>query len=83
MDLQTAINYVKQYRMNGKSCYIHSANRYNQTFVTNLGEISFACMKARYNHGGKSKWWRAYLSFADNGKPFPSKQFGNVKEINP
>lgn len=80
MNLKTAIQYTKQYRRNGKSCYIHSANRNNVSFQTNAGRIDFVCEKCRYEHGGKSKWWRAYLRFAETGKAFPSKLFATLTE---
>lgn len=80
MNIKTAIQYVSQYRHNGKSCYIHSANRYDKTFATNVGTVEFTCCKCWYSHGGKSKWWRAYLKF-ENGKTVPSKLFNSLVEI--
>lgn len=81
MNLKTAIQYTKQYRRNGKSCYIHTVNRNNASFETNVGRLDFVCEKATYYHGGKSKWWRAYLRFAETGKAVPSKLFYTVTEI--
>lgn len=80
MNIKTAIQYVRQYRKNGKSCYIHSTNRYDCDFITNHGIISFVCHKCHYSHGGNSKWWRAYLRF-ENGKAVPSKLFTKLVEI--
>lgn len=80
MNLSQAITYTKQYRRHGKSCYIHSKNRYNKTFYTNQGMIKFICVKCHYHHGGKSKWWRAYLTF-ENNKPIPTTMFHNIVEL--
>ena len=80
MNLNAAIQYVRQYRRNGKSCYIHAANRNDVSFSTNVGTLRFICEKCRYRHGGKSKWWRAYLRF-DNGSAVPSKLFATIHEI--
>lgn len=80
MNLKTAIQYAKQYRRNGKSCYIHTVNRHGAGFRTNYGRIDFACEKATYAHGGKSKWWRAYLRFAETGETVPSKLFSALTE---
>lgn len=79
MDLKTAIQYTKQYRRNGKSCYIHTVNRHDAGFYTNYGRIDFVCEKATYAHGGRSKWWRAYLRF-ENGKAVPSRLFSALTE---
>ena len=49
-------------------------------FTTELGRLEFICHKCHYSHGGKSKWWRAYLRY-ENGKAVPSKLFVNLKEI--
>ena len=81
MNLKTAIQYTKQYRRNGKSCYIHTVNRHDAGFDTNYGRIDFVCEKATYAHGGRSKWWRAYLRFAETGKAVPSKIFSTIVEI--
>lgn len=81
MNIKTSIHYTAQYRLNGKSCYIHSANRNNVSFETNVGRLDFICRKCHYAHGGKSKWWRAYLRFAENGKAVPSKLFNAIVEI--
>ena len=78
MNLKTAIQYTKQYRRNGKSCYIHTVNRHAAEFYTNYGRIYFTCEKATYYHGGKSKWYRAYLRFAETGKAVPSKLFSHI-----
>lgn len=80
MNLKTAIKYTSQYRRNGKSCYIHAANRHDAGFSTNYGRIDFVCEKATYRHGGKSKWWRAYLLFAETGKAVPSRLFSALTE---
>lgn len=80
MNLKTAIQYTNQYRRNGKSCYIRSADRDNVSFQTNYGRIDFVCEKATYSHGGGSKWWRAYLRFADTGKAVPSELFYTIAE---
>jgi hypothetical protein len=81
MNLQTAISYTKQYRRHGKSCYIHSSNRYNHSFLTPLGLIEFVCVKCVYHHGGKNKWWRVYLRF-QNGKAVPTKMFNALEPNN-
>ena len=78
MNLTTAIQYTKQYRRNGKSCYIRSADRNNASFETNVGHLDFVCEKATYAHGGRSKWYRAYLKFAETGKAVPSRLFSTI-----
>ena len=78
MNLKTAIQYAKQYRRNGKSCYIHTVNRHDAEFDTNYGRIYFICEKATYAHGGQSKWYRAYLRFAETGKAVPSELFSTL-----
>ncbi len=80
MNLKIAIQYARQYRLNGKSCYIRSADRINVDFQTNHGTVHFVCRKCWYRHGGKSKWWRAYLRF-DNGKAVPSSIFAKLEEL--
>ena len=77
MNLATAIKYVRQYRRHGKSCYIRSSDREPMEWETPLGCVLFRCNKCRYAHGGKSKWWRAYLVFA-NGRAVPSRDFGKL-----
>lgn len=71
MHIQTAIRYTSQYRRNGKSCYIRAADRHDETFETPVGTLHFVCRKCHYSHGGQSKWWRAYLRYA-NGRAVPS-----------
>ena len=80
MNLKTAIQYTKQYRRNGKSCYIRTVDRHDAGFYTNYGRIDFVCEKATYVHGGKSKWYRAYLQFAETRKAVPSKIFSTIAE---
>lgn len=72
MRIQTAIRYTLQYRRNGKSCYIHTVNRHDETFETSAGTLHFVCHKCHYSHGGRSKWWRAYMRYGD-GKAVPTR----------
>ena len=77
MNLATAVQYVRQYRRHGKSCYIRKDDRTPMEWETPIGFVLFRFRKCRYVHGGASKWWRAYLVFAD-GRAVPSRDFGKL-----
>lgn len=78
MDLKIAIGYVKQYRFNGRSCYVHAENRDLKEFRTNRGLVRFQCHRQGNEWGHSSTKFCAYLYFVETGKAVPSKMFGDL-----
>ena len=75
MDLKTAINYVTQYRRNGRSCYVRAANRGAVEFVGRL----------QVSQNGRSKTnCVAYLRWhvpAGTGRSVLSREFASLVEV--
>lgn len=81
MDLKTAIGYVKQYRNNGKSCYVHTANRGVALFDTPKGRVEFRSHAQSTINGRSKTKFCAYLiwhSSSGTGKPVLSREFASL-----
>jgi hypothetical protein len=84
MDLKTAINYVTQYRRNGRSCYVRAANRGATVLQTNRGAVEFVG-RLQVSQNGRSKTnCVAYLRWhvpAGTGRRVLSREFASLVEV--
>jgi len=78
VDIKTAIKYASQYRRNGRSCYVHVANRGVHVLQTPIGPVEFRShAQSGLNGRSKTKFCAYLLHHVDGGtgRPVPTKDF--------
>lgn len=78
MDLKTAIGYVRAYRRNGRTCYVHAANRGVKIFETSVGKVEFRAHAQHCINGRSKSKFCAYLIWhveGGTGKSVLSRDF--------